>query len=466
MRHDYFKLLHRISTGREQLRTRLKVRPEEARPLLWSALGLFFLSFSYYLIRPIRDTMAAMNGVQNLTWLFSATLLCMLLISYLFSILLSRFSLQRAVSISYRICIAVLFIFANWIQFNLQDFWIGKLFFVWVSAYSVFAMTMYWMVIIDKFSEEQGARLFGMVSAGANLGALAGSGLSTALSGLLSPGWTLLIAAFLLELVVRSTPRLISTPTESHQQCSKIACHIKEKRVDNIASGNQRGGNPILNSVATLLHAAPALRSPYVAGLCIYVVLSSVTSTALYFHQTQLVHDLDFSPEARIKLFASIDLASNALTLIIQLFFAGRIIRYLGSPIILAIIPATSVIGFGVLAWKPTITILMVFRVIFRVINFSLTQPVQETLFMVMDKKTRYKNKGFIDTVAHRLGDQLGAWAYAGMGGLGLSISVISFAMVPLSVFWLFNGMRLGRQHRRLAAAQSNPDSSSWRTRD
>lgn len=462
MRHDYFKLLSMISTSREQWYMRFKLRPDEVRPLLWSALGLFWLSLAYYLIRPIRDTMGAVSGVQKLTWLFSATLLCMLLISFLFSKLLNKVPLQRAVSISYRVCVAILVIFAILMRSSVpeQAFWMEDVFFIWVSAYSVFAMTLYWMMTIDKFNKEQGGRLFGMVSAGANLGALAGSGVSTALSGLLGPGWTLAIAAILLELAARSTLHLTSTSTELDKKRRRIAYLGKRKRAGSITSGVQQDDNTNVNSLTKILRIVPALRSFHVAGLCVYVALLSLTSTALYFHQAIIIQGLDIDNKERIKLFSSIDLAVNAVTIIIQLFLTGRVIRYLGISIALAMAPVTSTIGFGMLAWKQTVATLIAFRIISRIINFSITKPVQETLFAAIDEKIRYKIKSFIDTVAYRSGDQLGAWAYAGMGMLGLSISAISFVMVPLSIFWLLNGVRLGRQYARLAAAQPDSDSS------
>ncbi|WP_323072333.1 NTP/NDP exchange transporter [Mycetohabitans endofungorum] len=463
MQRDYFKLLSMINASREQWCMRLKLRPDEVRPLLWSALGLFWLSLAYYLIRPIRDTMGTVSGVQKLTWLFSATLLCMLLISFLFSKLLNRISLRRTVLISYRVCIAILMMFAILMRSNVpeQAFWIGDVFFVWVSAYSVFAMTMYWMMTIDKFSKEQGGRLFGMVSAGANLGALAGSGVSTALSGLLGPGWTLAIAAILLELAARSTLHLTSTSTELDKERRRIAYQGKRKHAGSMTSGVQQKVKKNLNSLIKLFRIAPALRASHVASLCVYVVLLSLTSTALYFHQVILIQGLDIDNKERIKLFSSIDLAVNAVTIIIQLFLTGRVIRYLGFSIALAMAPVTSAIGFGMLACKHTVAILIAFRIISRIVNFSITKPVQETLFAAIDEKIRYKVKSFIDTVAYRSGDQLGAWAYAGMGMLGLSISAISFAMVPLSIFWLLNGIWLGRQYARLAAAHPDLDSSS-----
>ncbi|MCF7696941.1 MULTISPECIES: NTP/NDP exchange transporter [Mycetohabitans] len=463
MRRNYFKLMSMINASRKQWGMQFKLRPGEGRPLLWSALGLFWLSLAYYLIRPIRDTMGAVSGVQKLTWLFSATLLCMLLISFLFSKLLNRISLRRAVSISYRVCIAILIMFAILMRSNApeQAFWIGDVFFVWVSAYSVFSMTMYWMMTIDKFSKEQGERLFGIVSAGANLGALAGSGMSTALSGLLGLGWTLAIAAILLELAARSTLQLTSTSTELDKKHRRIAYQGKRTHAGSMTSGVQQKGNINLNGLAKLFHITPALRASHVASLCVYVVLLSLTSTALYFHQAILIQGLDIDNKERIRLFSLIDLAVNAVTIVIQLFLTSRVIRSLGVPIALAMAPVTSAIGFSMLAWKQTVEILIAFRVISRIVNFSITKPVQETLFAAIDEKIRYKIKSFIDTVAYRSGDQLGAWTYAGMGMLGLSISAISFAMVPLSIFWLLNGVRLGRQYARLAAAQSDPDSSS-----
>lgn len=461
MQGSGFKLTCKLGHGCRQLRARLGVRPQEVRPVLWSALCAFCLSSAYYVLRPIRDTMGIAGGVQNLTWLFSATLLCMLLVSLSYSVIFSRLSWQCGISVSYRIFIANLLIFACLLQYSLpkQDAWIGYVFFVWVSVFSLFTMSIFWMLVVDVFNEEQGKRLFGLVAAGANLGALAGSGLSTGLARLLDPGWTLVIAAVLLEAVIWSARCLRLGASELHERGGEINRQDKEKRSKVCANRTSDRDASLPGKRAILPDIAQAVRSSYVMGICIYVLLFSVSSTALYFHQAELVQRLFPSDKDRTNFFASTDLAVNVLTLLAQLLLTSRVMHRFGIPSVLAIVPLLSVMGFSVLAWAPTITVLIVFRVMFRVSSFAFAKPAQEVLFTVVKKETKYKVKNFIDTVINRAGDQLGAWVYAGMGALGLSLGTISFAMIPLTVFWLLDGVWLGRRQEKLAAAQSNKNS-------
>ncbi|KAG0163828.1 hypothetical protein DFQ30_010895 [Apophysomyces sp. BC1015] len=337
-----------------------------------------------------------------------------------------------------------------------QDAWIGYVFFVWVSVFNLFTISIFWVLVVDVFNEEQGKRLFGLVSAGANLGALVGSGLSTLMARLLDPGWTLVGAAVCLEWAVWSARRLTSRTSDLHAPSSRVNQPVKGKRSESDPNRTNHRNDPLQSSRAMLSSIAQAARSSYVVGICLYVLLFSVCSTALYFHQAVLVQRLLVGGEARTHFFASTDLAVNVLTLLVQLLLTSRIMHRFGIPIVLAVVPLLSAIGFSVLAWMPTVAVLIVFRVLFRVSHFALAKPAQEVLFTVVKKETKYKVKSLIDTIIHRAGDQLGAWVYAGMGALGLCVGTISFAMIPLTVFWLIDGVWLGHQQEKLAAAQSH----------
>ncbi|PIK72935.1 MFS transporter, partial [Methylobacterium frigidaeris] len=149
--------------------------------------------------------------------------------------------------------------------------------------------------------------------------------------------------------------------------------------------------------------------------------------------------------------FASVDLAVNVLTLGVQLFLTGRIVRRLGVGLTLAILPLVSALGFGLLAVAPTIASVVVFGVLRRAGNFAIARPVREVLFTVLPREDRYKAKAFIDTVVYRLGDQVGAWSYGLVGWLGMSATALSVLAVPLSLAWLANGLWLGRRQEAMA---------------
>ena len=138
-----------------------------------------------------------------------------------------------------------------------------------------------------------------------------------------------------------------------------------------------------------------------------------------------------------------------------QVFFTGRIIRWIGLAAALAVLPLLSIFGFGALGVMPVFATLAVFTVLRRATNFSLTNPSMETLFTVVPREDKYKAKSFIETFVYRGGDQLAAWLYAGLAALGLGLAGIAFTAVPVSAVWLVLGIWLGRRQAVLAANET-----------
>jgi AAA family ATP:ADP antiporter len=311
------------------------------------------------------------------------------------------------------------------------------------------------------FNERQGKRLFGIISAGTNLGAMTGSGLSAGLVHLVDSAYILVIAAIFIECVVRGVRYLDRTRIDTLNEYGKKTNKFNEgrsKNWDHINSVNVNYVNHeddwLIENKITKKFINKKRYYFYIIGIGMYVTILSVSSTTLYFRQAELAQDLFLCGEDRTKFFASIDFVVNMLTLLIQIFFTGFLMRRFGVSIVLAILPLFGIIGFGLLAWMPTFIVFIIFRVLFRVSNFSFAKPAREVLFTVLNSKYRIKN--FIDTVIYRVGDQLGVFAYVGMGAMGLSFSAISFAMAPLAVFWLLDGVWLGKKKEKLAMMQSD----------
>jgi AAA family ATP:ADP antiporter len=181
------------------------------------------------------------------------------------------------------------------------------------------------------------------------------------------------------------------------------------------------------------------------------MLLFTILSTFLYFQQADIAKQSFSNRAARTAFFANIDLAVNVLTLLIQLLLTGRIIKRLGVAITLTLLPAMSVAGFAVLGVAPTLWAVIAFQVLRRAGNFAVARPTRETCFTVVPREDKYKAKSFIDTFVYRVGDQIGAWLYAGMGLFGLGLAGISVAAVPISIAWLVNGLWLGRRNEALA---------------
>src|SRR5690242_14349678 len=93
------------------LRGLIDFRPGEGRLVFWAFLYLFAIFSSYYVIRPIRDEMGLAGGVSNLSWLFTGTLVAMLVVNPAFAVLVRRLPRIRFISIAYRFFILNLIVF-------------------------------------------------------------------------------------------------------------------------------------------------------------------------------------------------------------------------------------------------------------------------------------------------------------------------------------------------------------------
>ena len=415
------------------LRRFLDVRPAETRALGWSWLYIFSVLSSYYILRPIRDDMGVAGGIENLPWLFTGTLAGMIAVNPPFAALVARLPRARFITVTYRFFISNLLIFA--LLLNLasaeQNIWLGRVFFIWTSIFNLFVVSVFWALMVDVFDTEQSKRLFGFIAAGATLGGIVGSSVTASLAKQVSPTYLLLISAALIELAVFGVRRL-----------SKLSQALRQQ------PALRRDEAPIGGSV--LSGVTHALKSPYLINVSVYILLFTITSTFLYFQQAEIARQSFADRGARTAFFARVDLWVNVLTLGAQLFLTSRLLRAVGVGWTLATLPALSILGFGTLASMPTISVLVAYQVLRRAGNFAFARPTREVLFTVVPREDKYKAKSFIDTVVYRLGDQVGAWSYAGLGLLGFGIIGIALVAVPISCVWLVNGWWLGRKQEKL----------------
>jgi AAA family ATP:ADP antiporter len=251
---------------------------------------------------------------------------------------------------------------------------------------------------------------------------------------LVGAGPLLVVSALLLEVAVQSMRRLTAVTAAREAQQA-----IRNREVI--------GGN----ALAGLTHA---LKSPYLLAISLYMLLFTILSTFLYFQQATIVDRSFTERAARTQFFAQVDLTVNVLTLGIQMFLTGRILKALGVAITLTLLPLLTIAGFTWLAVAPSVAAIVGFQVARRAGNFAIARPTREVLFTLVSREDRYKAKSFIDTFVYRLGDQVGAWSYTGMTALGLGIAGVAWAAVPVSAVWLATGWWVGRRHQRAALAQ------------
>jgi AAA family ATP:ADP antiporter len=425
------------------------VRPDEVRAMLWAFAYFFCLLTSYYVLRPVRDEMGVAGGVRNLQWLFTATFITMLIAVPIYGAIVARLPRSKFIPLVYHFFVLNLVVFWALLWFRIAPGEAARAFFVWVNIFNLFVVSIFWSFLADLFRTEQAKRLFGFIAAGGTAGALLGPTITVSLAGLLGPTLLLLVAAAFLEIAVFCAARLEKRALL--QQPDPQAAAPKEKAAPPAAVG----GNPF---AGFLLIA----KSPYLAGIALWVILLSLAGTFLYFTQAELVAAASGDPATRTRIFATIDLVSGVLALIVQLLATGRLVQRFGTGPAAAFLPTIFAIGFAVLAAMPILAIAMAFQALQRTANFSISNPAREMLFTAVDREEKYKAKNIIDGVLFRGADAVWAWAFTALRGIGLDGTGIAVATIPIALGWLLLALGLGRaQERRSARMAKSQDQTS-----
>lgn len=417
------------------LRRLVVLRPGEGRALTWSFLYFFCLLCGYYVLRPLRDEMGIAGGIENLPWVFTATFVVMLLAVPLFGAIASRYPRRTFVPLVYYFFIANLLVFYLLFQSEASSQWVARAFFVWVSVFNLFVVSVFWSLMADLYRNEQARRLFGFIAAGGSAGAIAGPLLTATLVTQVGAVNLLPLSALLLGLATFCIHRLLAW--------------ARSRGIESETDERPMGG-----SVLAGLRLVAG--SPYLLGICLFVLLYTTLSTFLYFEQAHIVKESFAGPAERTRTFALIDLAVNVLTVSLQVFVSGRVMSRFRLGVALAALPVAAVIGFVALALAPTLAVLVAFQVARRAGNYALTRPAREVLFTVVGRETKYKAKNFIDTVVYRGGDAVSGWAFGLLTAAGLSLAAMAWLAVPLALAWLGTGLALGRRHERLRT-QTDP---------
>ena len=407
----------------------IQADPQELRPLAWSFAYFFCLLCGYYILRPVRDEMAIQGGVHNLPWMMTGTFVTLLAATPLFGWLSARFH-------RYRLLLAVYsFFFVNLLAWYFlmtsgrHIDWVARGFFVWLSVFNLFVVSIFWSFMADLFTPAQGARLFGVIAAGGSTGALFGPLLTTGLTYLLPvPVLMLASAAFLMA-------------------CTGCIYKLEAWSRERSLSHRVNRGEPLGGSLLAGIRLVWA--SPYLLGICGYLALLTMTATFLYLEQVRLVAEHVTTPEARTRLFSLLDFATNILTWLAQVCVTNRVVRRFGLVAALLFLPVISLAGFLGIALWPGLTLYVSFSVLRRVGEYALSKPAREVLFTVVSREEKYKAKNFIDTAVSRAGDASTGWLVSGIKALGVTTTHIAWILVPCMVLWAWLSHWLAIQQRQ-----------------
>ncbi|HEY6821775.1 MAG TPA: MFS transporter [Burkholderiales bacterium] len=396
-----------IFSVRPRLSRLLRAQPHELPALAWAFGYFFFVLCSYYLLRPVRDSLAVEAATRTLQWLFSATFMAMLALVPLFGWLCARLTRARLLPAVYGFFATNLLLFCVRLD--------GPVFFVWLSVFNLFVVSVFWSFMSDLFTTAQAARLYGTIAAGGSCGAIAGPLVAATLANAMQARGLLALSALLL-LAAIACIAMLGRWGRAHPR-----------------PGEPPTARPIGGSV--LAGARAALGSPFLLAISGYLLCYTVLSTALYFQHVEIVRTALPDAAERTRLFATVDLVVNALTLLVQVLGFARLSALLGATALLAAAPLVSLAGFAWLGAAPTLATLVVFGVTRRVTEFAISKPAREALFTVVPREARYKAKNFIDTVVYRGGDAFSGWALGALPAMAGIAAALSAAWLALALY-------------------------------
>ncbi|EPJ85852.1 major facilitator transporter [Pseudomonas sp. CFII64] len=393
----------------------VKVEPAEKAALLLGFAFHFCVLASYYLVRPLRDALGLEGGADKLQWLFTATFVAMLVMVPLFGALVSRLPPRRFVPLVYRLIALSMLVFGVLIANHAAPVAVGRVFFVWISIYNLFIVSIFWSVLVDRFSSEQGRRLFGFIAAGGTLGTFIGPLLAATMATRLGPIALTFAAAVLLEAAVQCYRALLSR-TQSQER--------------DVSRDEQRMGGGMLAGVTLIT------RSPYLFGLVLFMLLHTSAATLLYFEQGRIVAGSYADVGSRTQFFATVDLIVSALTLIFQLALTAPLIRLVGIGGALVALPLATVAAFMAMALAPVPTTVALAQGLRRAVEFAIVRPGREVLWTVVSREEKYKAKNVIETVVYRGGDAASGWLSVGLTALGAGFGLLAMVIVPFAGLW------------------------------
>ena len=417
-----------------------RIKPNEIRATLLSFSFVFLLMTAYFILRPVRDAMSSDWTDTELSWLWTSTFFFSFIAVSLYGEIISRIKFNYVVPWVY-VFFSISFFAFNFLSLILIDpDIINKIFYVWLSVFSLFHVSVFWSFISNIFSKEQAPRLFGFIASGASIGAILGPSVPILFANQVGTMNLLIIAGIIL---------LIPVPLISWLEKIQFS-ELKNHKV-NLDETKNTIKKDFLSGFSSLI------KNPYLISISLFILFYVVMNTFIYFELRKLL--IDFDRDARTQIWASIDLIVNVLAIVTAIFLTGRITTRFGMPTTLALIPVLMILGWLVVAISPILLFLIGLQVIRRAGNYAITKPGREMLFTLVDNEARYKVKPVIDIVVYRGGDMLTAWFYTFLTAtLGLGLSGVSIIAAAVASLWALTGLYLGKRYKIQRTAETQEE--------
>ena len=406
-----------------------KIESHEVRAVVSSFLFVFALMAAYYILRPVRDAMASDWSDTEVSFLWNLNFFISIAIVAAYGFAVSRIQFKVLVPSVYAFFAASFVAFYFGVSLIHDRDLIDKIFYIWVSVFSLFHVSVFWSFMSDLFSKEQAGRLFAVIAAGASAGALVGPLIPTLFAQVLGTDVLMLIAAITLMIPIPLIVYLERLKVlELHNE--NLHVNISEARI---------GGKPLAGFKMFFTNR-------YLLAIGLFIVLYTAIGSFVYFEQKNLL--VDFDRATRTQILGGVDVVVNVLTFGIGLFATSRIVTRFGMPVTLALVPVFIAAGLLILAFAPILTVVLALQVARRAGNYGITRPAREMLFTAVDRETRFKAKPVIDIAVYRGGDAASSIAFAGLtDGLGLGLGAMAAVGAGIAAVWAYVGRRLGRNY-------------------
>jgi len=388
----------------------------------------FCLFSGYSVAKPLRDAVGASLGTTAVAKLQTGTFFAMIAASAVVGLLVSRLSWKTFVlvaSTTWVVGAAIIAGFFAWAGPE-TSFVVDGAFFIAVSVFNLLSLSIFWATLSDIFDAERAKRAFPSIGLGLTFGNIAGSWFVTTYAKTIPYSAFIAVSCAMLIVAGLCTVWILRfAPARAH------------------ARHRTPGG-----SIAEMIEGMrTAFSSSYLLRLSGYLFLYSVTGTLVYMLQTSILNTTFANPDkaamrgAIAQVTGRIDLYANILTAALQLFVAGRILRWVGIGVALTLTPFSTLAAIGLLTFSPTVAMLVPVQVARRGMHYALDRPAREVLYTVVSIVERYKSKSFIDTFVYRFGDVIGGWTQQILerigpapGALGASALCLAFAGLGVSL--------------------------------
>jgi len=404
-----------------------KIEAKEVKAVASSFLFVVVLMSAYYILRPVRDAMASDWTDAEVSWLWTLNFFISTAVVGVYGMAVARFHFRYLVPSIYGIFALTFVVFYLLAYISADRTLIDKSFYVWVSVFSLFHISVFWSFMSDLFNKEQAGRLFSIIAAGASVGGLIGPSIPSFFSASMGTDNLMLLASMML---------LIPIPIIFYLQSLK-STELHNEDLELTPPNKPIGGNPFAGFKMFF-------SNPYLLAIGLFIFLYTGISSFVYFELKNLLSEL--SRVERTAIWAQMDLAVNTLSIATGLFATSRIVGKFGMPVTIALIPVLICLGLLVLAISPFLGVVIGLQIIRRAGNYAVTRPAREMLFTRVDRETRFKAKPVIDIVAYRGGDMLMAWLFTGLTqGLGLGLAAVAIVGAGIAGLWTMVGIYLGR---------------------